>query len=86
MPDAPVDISVNDLDMLALRRVHRRAGRLAIMTGLPLPVVITWWLNKLPESVTASQQVEVPAIELKTGMLKRSRQVEEESLDEVDQA
>lgn len=72
MPDASINISISNLSMLTLRRVHRRAKRLSIMTGLPLPVVITWWLDQLPESVSASRHVEMMTIQLELATLKRS--------------
>ncbi len=84
MPEAPVNISISNLSMLTLRRVHRRARRLALMTGLPLPVVITWWLEKLPESVSASDRVGMMAIEIELATLKRSREFEESLPDEYD--
>ncbi len=85
MPDAQVNISISNLSMLTLRRVHRRARRLAIMTGLPLPLIITWWLDKMPESVSASQRVEMLTIEVEMSTLKRSRQFEDCPPDEYDQ-
>jgi hypothetical protein len=71
MPDAVTNPSVSNLSLLTLRRVHRKARRLSILSDLPLPVVITWWLEKLPESVSASEQVEMAMTELELKSFKR---------------
>lgn len=59
MPNSQSNIGISNLSMHTLRTVHRRAKVLAIRTNLSLPVVVTWWLSKMPASVSASQHVEM---------------------------
>lgn len=85
MPDAPVNAGLSNLSMLTLRRVHRQARYLAIISGVPIPVVITWRLGKLPESVSASDQVAMMTTQVEMTALKKGQGFKGGLKDDIDE-
>lgn len=74
MPRGQVSPSVSNLSVLVPRDVHRRV-RLALLRsgGQSMGAVVAWWLNKIPESVSPSEMVEVMAHEMKIAALMKNR-------------
>lgn len=58
MPRGQVGIGASNLSLIIPRRVHRKVRLTALRCGAPsLPAFVAWWLDQIPESVSASETV-----------------------------
>lgn len=70
MPRGRVSPSVSNLSVLIPKDVHRRVRLSAIQSnGQSMGAVIAWWLDKIPESVSPSELVEIYVYELRISTL-----------------
>jgi hypothetical protein len=85
VPNGNTNAGISNLSTHVLRQAHRQAKLLTIRTGLPLPVVISWWLAKLPESVSASEYVEMLVTNVQMTALRGSDPERETATDEPEE-
>jgi len=71
MPRGRTNIGISNLSLTIPRRVHRAAkARFQGSGATSFASYISWWLTKIPESLTASEAVEVLCVEIELKTFK----------------